>query len=182
MKKYFDIGLTGLAGSGKNTVADLIARYFPLYVEVSFANTLKYTCMHHFNWDGQKDSKGRKLLQTIGMAVRDYDPDAWIKITEKEINADRKNHSFIYTDVRFNNEADYIRNNRGVIIRVVRPSLELTKTHEHISEKAQSEIEVDYVIVNDGTLDDLKEKVFNMIKELSNDTIKPYKLCPSPLI
>lgn len=179
MEQYFDIGLIGLAGSGKNAVGTIIVENFKDYSEISFADTLKYVCAHHFKWDGKKDEKGRKLLQTIGMALREYNPDSWVNITEEDININKKTCSLVYTDVRFPNEAAYIKKKGGVIVRVVRPSLELTKTHEHVSESSQAEIKEDYTIVNDGSLDDLKEKVFNMMKDFSTKMTQPWLLPPS---
>lgn len=161
---FFDIGITGLAGSGKNTLADVID--LEVYIQVSFAHTLKTVCKDYLGWDGQKDEKGRKLLQTIGMALREYNPDTWINLLENNLYYYREDkYHFIYTDVRFKNETDYIRNNGGIIIRVVRPSLELSDMHNHVSEAGQADIKEDYTVINDGTIDDLRKKVFNVIKQ-----------------
>ena len=36
-------------------------------------------------WNGEKDTKGRKLLQGIGNLGREYDNDAWIELLIKGI-------------------------------------------------------------------------------------------------
>ena len=66
--KIFDIGLIGLAGSGKDTIADIICAELS-YKRASFAAALKELCLD-MGWNGDQDVKGRKLLQDVGMAFR----------------------------------------------------------------------------------------------------------------
>lgn len=74
-------------------------------------------------------------------------------------------------DVRFRNEITGIRAGGGKVIRVVRPGAGLAGAAGlHPSEKEQAEIpdeEFDGVIVNDGTLLDLQEKVSMLYRSLS---------------
>lgn len=60
-------------------------------------------------------------------------------------------------DVRFKGEAEAIKARGGVVIKVVRPSLVSKDTHA--SETGVDEVVEDHLIVNDGTLDDLRAKV-----------------------
>lgn len=75
---------------------------------------------------------------------------------------------WIITDVRFPNEAQAIKERGGIVIRVNRPADNKITTFmklqgigliEHPSETALDDYEFDEVIINDGTLEDLKEKV-----------------------
>jgi hypothetical protein len=157
----FNVGVMGLAGSGKDTVGDILAESLYAYNKISFAEKLKAVCQD-LGWDGNKDDRGRALLQTVGMALRIYDPEAWVKILTKKIDPYKR---YVFTDVRFKNEADYIRKNGGIVLKIVRPSLELSETHKHISEAGQSEITPDYEVVNDGTIEDLKVKIYVIIYE-----------------
>lgn len=70
------------------------------------------------------------------------------------------------TDVRFPNEADHIRRAGGKIIKVVRPSLEGMQTDSHASETNIDKIDADFLLTNDGTLDDLASKVEGLLPEL----------------
>lgn len=164
---YFNIGVTGLAGSGKDTLADILITHADNYIKASFAMRLKEVCLS-FGWDGHKDEKGRKLLQAIGMAVREYSPNGWVDILDNYLKINYPNKQYIFTDVRFKNEADYIKANKGIIIRIVRPSLVLSEAHRHISEAGQSEITPDYTIVNDGDIPALKDKLFAILSTESN--------------
>lgn len=66
------------------------------------------------------------------------------------------------TDLRFENEAKRIKKLGGVIWEVQRPGKD---SDGHASEQRLPEELVDYTIVNDGTLDDLREKVFMAYRE-----------------
>jgi hypothetical protein len=158
-----NIGLIGLAGSGKDTAAE--ALYKLGYKRVSFAQKLKYLA-GYFGWDGFKDARGRALLQDLGMAARRYNPNHWIE--ELHSICGRKRF-LVYTDVRFQNEADYVREQGGIVVRIVRPGQQggivvrivrpgqIAENHE--SELKQSEVAADMEIVNDGSIEDLHNKI-----------------------
>jgi dephospho-CoA kinase len=158
--KNFDVGLTGLAGSGKDTSANfLCSQYF--YSRVSFASPLKDAC-YALGWDGIKDERGRKLLQDVGMSFRLYDDLTWIKHMAKTLNPA---YRYVFTDVRFKNEAEYIKKERnGIIIRVVRSALNLQEMHSHISESGQSDIVSDYMVMNNGSIEFLNNQLREIIE------------------
>jgi hypothetical protein len=149
------IGLIGLAGSGKDTAAK--ALYNLDYSRAAFADELKHLA-RSFGWRGEKDERGRALLQDLGMAARKFDPHFWIHYVDKWIGHKKY---VVYTDVRFQNEADYVRGKNGIIVRIVRPGI-ISGNHE--SELKQCEVAADIEIVNDGTIEDLHNKIRNLIK------------------
>jgi len=67
-----------------------------------------------------------------------------------------RNPNWIITDMRFPNEMKAVVEKGGLTIRVTRPG---TATGTHPSETALDNAEFDYKIINDGTLEDLVEKV-----------------------
>jgi hypothetical protein len=151
------IGLMGLAGSGKDTAAE--ALYSLGYVRYAFADRVKILAWG-FGWDGNKDERGRALLQNIGMAGRQYDPAAWIKYVELMIEHETDPGLIVFTDVRFQNEADYVRNKGGIIVRIVRPG---QSAENHESELNQSAVAADIEIVNGGSIEDLHNKIKKLI-------------------
>ena len=77
------IGLNGQFRHGKSFMAKYIqeeAQSQGLCVQiVSFADPLKDLCRREFGWDGEKDNKGRRLLQVVGTdAGRAYDENNWV--------------------------------------------------------------------------------------------------------
>lgn len=74
-----------------------------------------------------------------------------------------RNPNWIITDMRFPNEMEAVVEKGGITIRVVRPG---TVTGEHLSEIALDGHTMHYEIINDGTLEELVEKVKEiLIKE-----------------
>ena len=64
--------------------------------------------------------------------------------------------NWIITDMRFPNEMEAVVKRKGITIKVVRPG---TITGEHPSETALDDAYFDHVISNNGSLEDLVEKV-----------------------
>ena len=141
------IGLAGLAGSGKDTVANFIVEKHE-FVRVSFADALKDASAVIFSWprnmlEGdtiesrdwreQVDSywsakfgyavTPRIMLQKFGTDVcRSHLHDnIWINCVEKKLQENCKNKlNTIITDVRFPNEVKMIHNAGGKVFRVKR--------------------------------------------------------------
>ena len=71
------------------------------------------------------------------------------------------NTKIIMSDVRFQNEIDMIHNLGGYIIKLNRPTINNTDAHE--SEKNIDNLKGDFNIINDGSLQDLYNKVDEII-------------------
>lgn len=106
----------------------------------------------------------RELLQKIGTDIsRNIDPDIWIKILKREYDPSQ---NWIITDIRFPNEARFIRDYKGILIRVLRNT---PYSDSHLSESAMNEwTDFDYILDNNGTILDLIKKIQNIYGELSS--------------
>lgn len=157
------IGFTGLAGSGKNTAAGFLAAYlvdqgYTVTVD-AFAAEIKREIRHALGWDGIKDAFWRKVLQLWGEQGRRTARLRWVD------HIDRRQRScdfLILTDVRYENEADWVRRNKGEIWRVTGRGGLGGETAKHNSETEQGGIEPVFEIINKGSLDELKEQVEEM--------------------
>ena len=155
------IGVCGYAGSGKDTVADMIKDQLDGVLRYSMAKPVKEIAKS-MGWDGKKDGPGRQLLIDVGMAGRAYDPDCWLDKAKSYF--DTWSHQYKYaviSDCRFVNEADFVTQN-GILIRVYREGLELI---DHPSERELDGYLTRYVIQNNGTKEDLEEEVRLTLKE-----------------
>jgi dephospho-CoA kinase len=157
-----DIGFIGFAGAGKDTAALALTKRN--WVRVAFADRLKDLAIN-FGWNGQKDDRGRKLLQDLGMAARAYNEQFWINSAAAKI---RQMESWwkvkpkcVWTDIRFENEAEFVRNRGGIIIRIVKQNSNQSDFHE--SELNQLDIVADYLVVNSGTIEELHNKIYHII-------------------
>lgn len=186
MKRIY-VGLVGKAGSGKDEFCDRMALNSGSHVvsyRKAFADALKKTCavMYGVNEEVFHDREKkevvdarlgvtpRELLQKFGTdIVRQLDPDHWVKRLEVEVEntIPEASVTFGFThqlvvipDVRFQNEIDWVKENGGVVINIVRENPDVGEMDKsHLSETALNDV-VDYddVIENNGTLENLSEQ------------------------
>jgi hypothetical protein len=171
--KKFIVGITGKKRHGKDTLAAFFNKKG--FVSFSFADPIKLACKEVFNFTDEQlfgDEKEsldpfwgttpRKIFQyvgtdlfrnQIGKILPDVGEKIWIKVMENKIHGcDSKN--IVISDVRFPDEVDMIKKMGGIILKVVRPSLNGTQNDTHISEDIDR-LKPDYGVLNDGTLEDL---------------------------
>jgi hypothetical protein len=175
------IGLTGLAGSGKSTVAMILEDEFG-YERIPFAEPIKkmaraFGLSHQeMSTDKEKPSEllcgrsPRQFMQWLGtdlgrnMIGKDVWTRAW-KRSVDNIEIDTFGPLLIVADdVRFPDEAEMIRSMGGKIIRVLRDGAGSTSGAEHESERHF--IEYDLAIWNDGDIHELTVKVQQAIRVL----------------
>jgi len=122
------IMLSGKSGSGKDTIANLIENQLKQInyntLIIHFADLVKYYAIQYYKWDGEKDERGRNLLQGIGThMMRNYDPDYWASIVAKFIGAAKNDFDVVLIpDWRFINEYERVcdHNQKVITVRVNR--------------------------------------------------------------
>lgn len=173
------ICISGKAQHGKDTVAGMLQQFAADYGQssciVHYGDLLKYICTQFFDWDGSKDEYGRRLLQTIGTDnIRKKEPDFWVNFLCKLAGFFSNDWDYWFVaDCRFPNEIDTFRQAGfdTVHLRVERENFTTNLTEEqqnHISETALDKSNPDFIIKNDGSLDDLNAKVFEVFKHINN--------------
>lgn len=169
---------SGKAGVGKTYCSQLLEQQIQKlefsYFRSPFAYGVKDTA-RYMGWDGEKDDKGRKLLQDIGKIGRRYDKNLWVKQAFARIESDTAYpHSFIIIDDwRFRNEYSYIKNQlplyKPIRIRVIAPEREIlknTKMYNDVSETELDNAKFDYVISNiedKGAFEQVKQILYSEI-------------------
>lgn len=174
------ICISGKAGSGKDASAAMIkelleGRNAERVLITHYADLLKFMCKSFFEWDGQKDERGRSMLQYIGTdVVRKRNPDFWVDFIIKVLTFFPNEWDYvIIPDCRFPNEIGRLRDagfdvchldiNRPNLVSCLAPE-QLT----HQSEIALDGTTPDYTIINDGTLDDLRNHLSDYITKISD--------------
>jgi len=169
--------ITAKAQHGKDTTASIIKSQLESIGKKAlichYADLLKYICRTFFDWDGQKDDKGRSILQYVGTDnIRQQNKDYWVKFIADFLRMFYNEWDYVLIpDTRFPNEIEYMGDcfNDGDVhtIRVERPNFISPLTEEqqnHPSECALDGYEMDVLITNGGTLQDLELKVKHYIE------------------
>ena len=158
----FVIGLSGKIGSGKDTVCEMIAEAHPgaKFLRIAFADALKEevatACGVAVDYLNQNKPLFRPMLQWWGTEFRRaQDADYWIGRAAAKMAASDAS-LVIVTDVRFVNEAQFVRGAGGMLVRVHRPGCAAGR---HSSETIQDGFQFDLEIVNSGTLEQLRATV-----------------------
>lgn len=154
------VGITGKMGSGKSTVAAMIIENSTnrTWKIVPFAAPLKSLAKEYFMWDGIKDERGRLLLQELGATARHYVPSFWV---HKWYESIKKHKHVIVDDLRYDNEAQAIKDLGGCIVKV----LGRGNNDKHESEKGINDKYVDITIHNILDLRELNNKVITLLVE-----------------
>lgn len=146
------IGLTGLAGTGKDSAAAYLCEQYG-FVQASFADPIR-SMAHVFleeagldhAWLFERSRKeldipglgvsARALMQTLGTEVgRALSPNLWIKHLALRLGLDDNAGSapvhdrIVVSDVRFVNEAAWLRARRGCLVRLHRNSAPAVRLH-----------------------------------------------------
>jgi len=96
----------------------------------------------------------------VNALMADYKPGPFFPEVPAEDHAKLPN--WIITDTRFENEAQAIKDRWGILIRVENKNI--TSTQSHPSETALDDWEFDYVIDNSGSIEELSDKVYEMLR------------------
>ena len=215
------IGVCGLIGAGKDTIADYLVNVHEFRRE-SFANTLKDAVAAVFGWDRTllegRTKQGRQwreqvdtwwaerlniphltprwVLQYWGTDVlrNHFHDDIWVASLENKLR--KSTDDIVISDYRFPNEIRAIKNQGGIVIRVVRgeepiwmdaaraymsgPSTigwalgknVLDTCNIHASEYSWTATNFDAIVDNNGTIDNLYEQMDLVRKQVQPEEQK----------
>lgn len=171
------IAISGHAQNGKDTTANIIKKHLEergdKVLIVHYADLLKFICTKYFDWDGQKDEKGRHLLQYIGTdIIRTKEPTFWVDFVIKTLTLFGDCWDYVLIpDTRFPNEVSALKN-AGFSVAHMRVSRgggwvsPLTPEQQnHPSETALDNTKADVFVKNNGTIEDLDAKLSKWIGE-----------------
>ena len=181
------IGLSGYARAGKDSVAKMLVEYHG-FTAVAYADLLRscvealnpilgvdnyervwryQDALHSFGYEGAKESfvgdEFRGVLQRMGTEVgrKKLGDNIWVEAT---MNSLVPGGRYVITDCRFPNEAQAVLDKAGYVVRVNRPGY--GPANAHPSETSLDDWLFDWYIPNDGTLEQLSDRVALMLHEL----------------
>lgn len=165
------IGFAGPAGCGKSESAYMITNELYYGEVLSFATPMKSCLADLFRFkrsqlytsegkeaiDPRYGVSPRTLMQQFGTEfVRKVVPDLWWILMDQSIA--KTTGPILIDDVRFNDEANFIRSLGGKIVHIVGRNADIENS-DHKSEKGIFKLDRDITIDNSGTLSDLKTAI-----------------------
>lgn len=186
------VGITGRAGSGKDTVGDILREKYT-FATVALARPIQKIVCNLLGYGPEKwadrewreaenelyGCSPRRMAQTLGTewgrnAIK---PTLWLDLALHSLS-DEDFEFVAFTDVRFANEANYIRQAGGHVIHVHRADLDAAPTvhRSHASEQGVgTPATQDFHVNNFGTFEQLEEQVSQVVArilELQQDALE----------
>lgn len=189
------IGLTGRAGAGKSTVARMLTDHYA-FTKLALAEPIldmlcTLFCMAGVDgaWAIERALKEqptvlgysyRHLAQTLGTEWgRGLAPDFWLRVLALRMESPELQHeNIVVSDVRFPNEADFIKRRGGWLVRVTRaPQADEATTPQpgapatqavraHTSEQHTDTLDADFQLFNHGSFATLEEQIDRLVCSL----------------
>jgi hypothetical protein len=186
------IGLAGKKRAGKDTVGEYLVKRYG-FTRVSFADEIRsmleeinpYTVtdqgftqklrsrVEQIGWEAAKDEMdNRRLMRDLGVALRSRRPSFWIDLAIDKLTRLPAEAPVVFTDVRYENEAQMISDVAGWVVLIRRPKADLLDTH--VSETELDDYPFQYIIENTGGLADLGDAVDLLLKQLDRQSLEPF--------
>lgn len=177
------VAFTGLKGSGKSTAAQILMELG--YTSIAFADPLKEVCKIIFGFsheqmtdpiqketvDPRYETSPRRILQTVGTTLfretlpmsRPFTSQIWIQYLKNKLDTLRASgiENIVVSDLRFEDEADFLRNEGAKIIHIFRHPTSDTDT----SEKGVSFRYKDLIIDNRQNSEELRKRVISALTD-----------------
>lgn len=167
------IGLIGKKSSGKDTFGNILINQYG-FKKRAFADPLKDCCELLFNLSKEQlndehlketidvnwQMTPREIMQKVGTDLfrNHFNKDFWLLLF-KQWYLKNSNQNIICTDVRFQNEADLIKNLGGIIIKIDRHN---NTIDSHESESLNIDF-YDYIIYNHDSLENYISNINSLI-------------------
>lgn len=185
------LAFNGAMGSGKSTAIErLIEIHEGRVVNVKFAQPLYdmqemiYRRIQDVHQRPESFIKDRKLLQWLGTEWgRGINENLWVRLWKKrveDVHFGMKNALIVCDDVRFDNEAQVIKDLGGKVVHIF-----CTRTAQridvkagianHSSEAGIDEKLIDMMVVNDGTVPEFRDNITKIYQSFGFDNVTKQK-------
>ena len=170
--------ISGKAKAGKDTTAGFIKDYANhnglKTINLQFSSYIKMYAKGITNWDGTEENKPRVLLQELGENIRNnLDKYFFINRIIEDIKVYSNYYDIItISDARLPEELDKIKElySESIKLHIIRPNFNPYSSdleRNHPTELALDNYEnFEHVIINDGTLEDFRIKVDDILKNI----------------
>jgi hypothetical protein len=172
------LGLVGYATAGKDAAAaalvqdgwlrvafadavrEALLELDPLVMSGHKLSELLYRCDFQ---EAKRHGEVRRLLQRLGTeAGRNiHGQDCWVKIAERKM--EETTADVVLTDVRFADEAAFVRKHGGTLVYIERPGVGPINGHVSDAGIGALKVQCDVAIHNDGSVEQLHERIREVV-------------------
>ena len=156
--------INGTGGAGKDTFVSYCSEVTGV-LNVSTVDKVKEAAKVLVGWNGEKDEVSRKLLVDLKQLSIVYNDAPTKYICSMAEDFENSDNNLMFVHIR---EASEIEKAKKLLnaktLLITNPRVKLITSND--SDGKVNEYNYDYYIVNDGTLDDLKDKASKFIEEL----------------
>lgn len=162
MDKYIFI-TNGMARSGKDTFAVMMNEIIPTkkYSSIDYIKEIAKQC----GWNGQKDEKSRKFLSDLKVLTSQFNNLPFNKIQEEieKFNRDTTN-AVLLIDIREPNEIKRLCETYDTVKTILIRRNSVKNITSNMADAGVFNYDYDFVIDNNGTLDEFKKKTEEFVR------------------
>ncbi len=165
------VAVCGGKRTGKDTIADYLVEHHG-YTKVSIAGKLKELVYPLLGFQSEEEAEEakdipmnssgvtpRRVLRYIGTdSLPERAKRIWVRLMIESMDPEKK---YVISDLRFLHEEEELSRFNPFIIQVTRPSS--LPEDSHISENEWNLVKPDVRVSNDGSLEDLLEKIESIL-------------------
>ena len=185
------IGIGGFKRSGKDTFGNMLheaaqqrgvyahmsAFAQPVRAAAAAAYRVKPACFileHKDEIDPRWGITYRQMMINVGEAMRQLDPDHWVKLWRRFIMGLPQEALLIVTDVRQRNEARAVKVLGGNLVLLQRPGIVWDGTQVELlaHDAAEQQSTFDYCVKNDGDVASLRRHADRIVRRVLDKAAK----------
>ncbi|MBS6546937.1 MAG: hypothetical protein KH319_06125 [Butyricicoccus pullicaecorum] len=157
--------INGVGGAGKDTVCELAAERYRVQNVSSITPIVEIA--KFAGWDGVKTPASRRLLARLKEVFTEYNDLSFSYCMEQLAAFRAGNAQILFVHIREPEEIERFRKAAGENCRTLlvrRPSLEARGQLGNRADDSVEEYQYDEILVNDGTVEQLREKTFALLE------------------
>ena len=156
--------INGTGGSGKDTLVSFCGESKRV-LNISAVDKVKEAAKILVGWNGEKDEKARKMLSDLKLLSVEYN-DAPAKYILKKVDEFKESEEeLMFTHIRESSEIRKLKEATGAKTLLVKNN-RVAPIVTNVSDNDVENFEYDYIIGNNGTLEELKDKATEFVDKL----------------
>lgn len=169
------IVFNGKGGCGKTTAQNFIKQWGKQYYHLfHFTSIIDYVKNHAkiFGWDNDKSEKGRKFLCDLKNVLSEYNDIPFQTILKDIELKESQNYELYFVDMRQADDIERLKNecNCEVITILVDRKTNIERYGNPADDNVLDYC-YDYIIDNNGAMEELRYSAISLIKEILNEKI-----------